>query len=102
MKTKQYIDKYELHKTSKFNHDAFISDLGVEFDSLLLSTNGYNTMSSFTNGIRCIKQKFNAINNKIPNGIPSHIWYVFSRRYIIPKRDKHFPKQYLSDDLLSL
>lgn len=49
MKTKEYVLKYKLNESSKFNHKDFISDITFDFISLLEVGNATKNIKGLNN-----------------------------------------------------
>jgi curved DNA-binding protein CbpA len=90
MKTKEYVDKYNLSKGDKFNHSDFVSDLTIDFISLLEVGKGRENIKGFNNSVNAIKMKFDAINNKTLGDI-SKIWNYFFATTIVKLKEELFP-----------
>jgi len=93
MKTKEYIKKYELDKSDKFNHNEFVSDLTIDFMTLLEVGKATENLKGFENGVRAIKMKFDAINNKTVGCIPDKLWKYFYATVIVKMREELFPTE---------
>lgn len=93
MKTKEYVDKYNLSKGTKFSHNEFVNDLAVDFMTLLEVGNGNTNIKGFNNAVNAIKMKFDAINNKVLGDI-SKIWGFFFATIIIKTKEQLFPEVY--------
>jgi PhoPQ-activated pathogenicity-related protein len=93
MKTKEYIKKYKLNISDKFNHSEFIKDLSVDFLSLLEVGRAQENLKGFENAVRAIRMKFDAINNKTVGFIPEKLWKYFFATVVVKFREKLFPEQ---------
>lgn len=92
MTTKQYILKYELHLSNKFNHSNFCQDLASEFICLLEYNKANDNLKGFDNAVRCIKMKFDAIGNKMNGTMPEKLWSYFFATVIVKLREELCPK----------
>lgn len=94
MKTKEYLDKYNLHKgwNTKIQNE-FISDMTSEFEAQLMLNKAEDNIRGFDNALRCIRMKWDSISNKIPYGIPDKLWNYFFATVIAPLREQMCPKE---------
>ena len=93
MKTKEYVLKYNLSKHDKFNHSEFVSDLTIDFLSLLEIGRANENIKGFNNAVNAIRMKFDAINNKTVGCIPEKLWNYFFATVVVKFREKLFPIQ---------
>lgn len=93
MKTQEYIKKYGLNESNKFDHSAFVQDLANEFISLLEINKANDNLKGFDNAVRCIKMKFGAIENKTLGVFPEKLWGFFFATVIVKLREELCPKQ---------
>lgn len=96
MKTKDYIDKYELDRNDQFDHKSFTADLTNEFFSLLevgKNKEGQLNIKGYENAINCIRRKWDAINNKTVGQLPEKLWSFFFATVIAKMREELFPEQ---------
>lgn len=92
MTTKQYVKKYGLDISNKFNHKDFCQDLTSEFIALLEYNKANDNLKGFDNAVRCIKMKFDAISNKTLGVFPEKLWNYFFATTIAPIREELCPK----------
>lgn len=97
MTTKEYIIKYKLNASNKFNHDEFIEDLLLDLMTLLevgkSPTKGLN-IKGFDNAVNALRQKWNAIHNKtVDGGLPEKLWGYFYATKVVKMKEKLFPEQ---------
>jgi len=93
MKPKEYLEKYDLTKSK--NHNLFLDDLTNELLSLLevgRSLDGELNIKTFENSLRVIRQKWDAISNKIPFGLTEGLWEYFYATKICKIRKELFPE----------
>ena len=90
MKTKEYVKKYKLSESDKFNHADFCKDLEDDFNSLLTVGNTEVDIYSFNRAVNAVKVKFDAINNKTVGCIPITLWNFFYATVITPMKKKRF------------
>ena len=91
MKTKEYVKKYKLNESGKFNHSEFVSDLTIDFLTLLEVGKAQKNIKGFDNAVRAIRMKFDAINNKTVGCIPEKLWKYFFATVIAKIREECFP-----------
>lgn len=92
MTTKEYVKKYELHLSDKFNHSNFCQDLASEFICLLEYNKANDNLKGFDNAVRCIRMKFDAISNKTLGVLPEKLWNYFFATVIVKLREELCPK----------
>lgn len=94
MSTLDYVKKYELSANDKFNHATFANDLRKDFNKLLtndIRKNGRITEARFNGAVMSIKDKLNAINNKVNGKIETDKFFNFFFATVIgPKKDSFF------------
>ncbi len=93
MKTKDYIEKYKLNISDKFNHAEFVQDLASEFIALLEVNKANDNIKGFDNAVRAIRMKFDAINNKTVGELPTKLWNYFFATVIAKLRDEICPTE---------
>ena len=96
MKTKEYLEKYDLHKNDTFDHKEFTSDLTNEFFSLLevgKNKEGQINIKGYENAVQCIRRKWDAVNNKTVGQLPEKLWNYFYATVIAKMREEMFPKE---------
>jgi hypothetical protein len=93
MNAKEYISKYKLSESDKFNHSEFVSDLTLDFLALLEIGKANENLKGFNNAVNAIRMKFDAINNKTVGNIPEKLWNYFFATVIVKFREKLFPVQ---------
>lgn len=96
MKTNEYIDKYKLNETIIFDNQSFVNDLNNDFKIELnkrKDKNNYVPITGFENAAKCIYEKWESINNKIPVKIEDKIWKYFWKVYVADLRDQLFPEE---------
>ena len=92
MKTKEYVKKYKLDESDKFNHSEFVSDLTIDFLTLLEVGKAQENIKGFDNAVRAIRMKFDAVNNKTVGCIPEKLWKYFFATVIAKIREELFPE----------
>ncbi|MCK9429943.1 MAG: DnaJ domain-containing protein [Candidatus Omnitrophica bacterium] len=95
MKPREYIIKYKLdtiHGANNFNHNEFVSDLTIDFMTLLEVGNGMTNYKGFENAVRAVRMKWDGINNKTLGQIPEKLWKYFYATVIIGYKNKLFPE----------
>lgn len=94
MKTKQYIEKYQLNKGwNKIHQNDFLQDLTSELIVLLEYNKAEGNLLRFDNSVKAIKSKWDAISNKTPFGLPDGMWRYFFATTIAKMREQMCPKQ---------
>ena len=93
MKTKEYVIKYQLDKSDKFNHSEFVYDLSIDFMSLLEVGNATESFKGFNNAVNAIRMKFDAINNKTKGCISEKLWSYFFATVIVKMKASLFPTE---------
>lgn len=91
MKTQEYVRKYSLNKSDKFNHNEFVSDLANDLLTLLEVGKGRENIKGFNNAVNAIKMKFDAINNKTLGNIEK-IWGFFFATVVVKLKEELFPE----------
>lgn len=92
MTTKEYVNKYGLHLSDKFNHSEFCQDLASEFICLLEYNKANDNIKGFENAVRCIRMKFDSISNKTLGVLPEKLWNYFFATVIVKLREELCPK----------
>jgi len=97
MTTREYVKKYNLSATNKFDHTEFVEDLLMDFMTLLevgkSPTKGLN-VKGFENTVNALRQKWNGIHNKtVDGGLPEKLWGYLYAAKIAKMRDELFPKE---------
>ncbi len=96
MKTKEYVKKFGLDKSNKFNHTHFIQDLTIDFTTLLetgKTSSGEYKLKGFENTVSAIRSKWDAISNKTVFGLPDKLWNYFFATVIVKTREVLFPTE---------
>lgn len=93
MKPLEYVKKYNLDKGVKFNHNSFIADLAIDFQTLLQIGKGDQNLKGFENAVRAIRMKWDGINNKTLGNLPDKLWNYFYATVIVKLRNELFPSQ---------
>jgi len=92
MTTKDYVKKYNLDISDRFNHTDFCQDLASEFICLLEANKANDNIKGFDNAVRCIRMKFDAISNKTAGVLPEKLWNYFFATVIAKLREELCPK----------
>lgn len=93
MKTQEYVNKYKLNESDKFNHTDFITDLTIDFLSLLEVGKATGNLKGFNNAVNAIRMKFDSVNNKTLGCIPESLWNYFFATVVVKMRENLFPKE---------
>lgn len=94
MKTKEYLDKYNLHKgwNTKIQNE-FISDMTSELEAQLMLNKAEDNIRGFNNALRCLRMKWDSISKKIPYGIPEGLWNYFFATIVASLREQMCPRE---------
>ncbi len=94
MTTNNYVKKYRLNESDKFNHNAFAIDFGNDFMSRLevYKTFGSWNESYFWKLYDEMQNKWNQINKKTAGYLPDKLWYYMRREIFIPMLEEEFPR----------
>ena len=92
MKTHEYVKKYHLDQSDKFNHSLFVEDLTNDFVALLELNKALDNIKGFENALRCIRMKFDAISNKTLGILPEKLWNYFFATVVVKLREELCPK----------
>ena len=94
MKTKEYLDKYNLHKgwNTKIQNE-FISDMTSELEAQLMLNKAEDNIRGFNNALRCLRMKWDSISKKIPYGIPEGLWNYFFATVVASLREQMCPRE---------
>lgn len=88
MTTKEYVKKYSLNISDRFNHSDFCQDLASEFICLLEYNKANDNLKGFDNAVRCIRMKFDAVSNKTLGVLPEKLWNFFFATVIVKLREE--------------
>jgi hypothetical protein len=92
MTTKEYVVKYKLDLSDKFDHSNFVQDLTDEFICLLEYNKANDNLKGFDNALRCIRMKYDAISNKTLGVLPEKLWNYFFATVVVKLREQLCPK----------
>lgn len=92
MTTKEYVTKYKLDLSDRFNHSDFVRDLAGDFIALLEINKATDNIKGFDNALRCIRMKFDAISNKTLGVLPEKLWNYFYATVVVKLREQLCPK----------
>lgn len=88
MTTKEFIKKYKLSESNKFDHTEFVSDMKTELLALLELNKAIDNLKGFDNSVRCINMKWKAIENKTFGVFPEKLWNYFFATVIAPYKNE--------------
>lgn len=92
MKPKDYIRKYRLDEGwYPYAQESFLKDLSEDFSELLERNGANGNLHGFDNAVNEIRAKWDAISNKVRNGLPEGVWRFFYASAVIPERDRICP-----------
>lgn len=92
MKPIHYVKKYELSKDDKFNHKEFVSDLTIDFLSLLEVGKARENIKGYENAVNAIRMKWDGIDKKTRGQLPEKLWGYFYATVIAKMREQLFPE----------
>lgn len=92
MTTKEYVSKYKLDVSDKFNHTLFVQDLANDFIALLEINKANDNLKGFDNAVRCVKMKYDAIVNKTRGVFPEKLWNFFWATVVVKLREELCPR----------
>lgn len=92
MKTLDYVRKYKLNESDKFDHAEFVKDLTSDLLVLLEVNKALDNIKGFDNAVNCIRMKYDAINNKTVGFIPDKLWSFFWATVVVKLREQLCPK----------
>jgi hypothetical protein len=94
MKPNEYVKKYNLENSEYFDHSSLVSDLTIDFQSLIefQKTVGQYSYSHFENIVKQIHQKFNSISlkSKMVQDKWNNLWNFFYASVVVKVRDVDF------------
>lgn len=94
MKPKEFIDKYNLSKGwNKHKQNEFLSDMTSELLALLETYHAESNIKGFDNAVNVIRMKWDAIDKKIPFGIPEKLWDYYFATTIAKIREEMCPEE---------
>jgi hypothetical protein len=99
MKPNEYIKKYKLDTSSRFNHEDFVNDMKIDFMNLFEITFDYSgkaNIAGYENTVRAIRQKWDSINAKTGGAVPDKLWNYFYASFIAKTREELFPHEMAS------
>jgi hypothetical protein len=92
MKPLDYIKKYNLDKGVNFSHNEFISDLTMDFITLLEVGNARGNIKGYNNAVNAIRMKWDGIDKKTAGQLPEKLWKYFFASVIAKLREELFPE----------
>ena len=93
MKPLDYIKKYNLDKGVNFSHNEFISDLTLDFITLLEVGNARGNIKGYNNAVNAIRMKWDGIDKKTLGQLPEKLWNYFFASVIAKLREELFPEE---------
>lgn len=94
MKPKEFIEKYNLNKGwNKYKQNEFLTDMTSELLALLETYHAENNIKGFDNAVNVIRMKWDAIDKKIPFGIPEKLWGYYFATTIAKIREQMCPEE---------
>lgn len=89
MKPKEFIEKYGLSGGWNPKHqNNFLQDLTSELLVMLEYNKAADNIRGFDNALRTIRQKWDGISNKVPNGLPEGMWRYFFATVVVKLREE--------------
>lgn len=94
MKPKDFIEKYNLNRGwNKYKQNEFLTDMTSELLALLETYHAENNIKGFDNAVNVIRMKWDAIDKKIPYGIPEKLWGYYFATTIAKIREQMCPAE---------
>lgn len=93
MKPLDYIKKYNLDNGVNFSHNEFISDLTLDFITLLEVGNARGNIKGYNNAVNAIRMKWDGIDKKTAGQLPEKLWNYFFASVIAKLREELFPEE---------
>jgi len=94
MKPKEFIEKYNLARGwNKYKQNEFLTDMTSELLALLETYHAENNIKGFDNAVNVIRMKWDAIDKKIPYGIPEKLWGYYFATTIAKIREQMCPEE---------
>lgn len=94
MKPKDFIEKYNLNRGwNKYKQNEFLTDMTSELLALLETYHAENNIKGFDNAVNVIRMKWDAIDKKIPYGIPEKLWGYYFATTIAKIREQMCPDE---------
>lgn len=89
MKPKEFIEKYGIQNGWNPKHQTnFLQDFTSELISMLEYNKAADNIKGFDNALRTIRQKWDAISNKIRFGLPEGMWRYFFATVVVKLREE--------------
>ena len=89
MKPKEFIEKYGIQGGWNTKHQTnFLQDFTNELIVMLEYNNAVDNIKGFDNALRVIRQKWDAISNKIRFGLPEGMWRYFFATVVVKLREE--------------
>lgn len=89
MKTKEFIEKYGIQGGWNPKRQAeFLQDFSSELIVMLEYNKAVDNIKGFDNALRTIRQKWDAISNKIRFGLPEGMWQYFFATIVVKLREE--------------
>jgi hypothetical protein len=93
MKPLEYVKKYNLDQGVNFSHNEFISDLTMDFITLLEVGNARSNIKGYNNAVNAIRMKWDGIDKKTAGQLPEKLWNYFFASVIAKLREELFPEE---------
>lgn len=89
MKPKEFIEKYGIQGGWNPKHQTnFLQDFTSELIVMLEYNKAVDNIKGFDNALRTIRQKWDAISNKIRFGLPEGMWRYFFATVVVKLREE--------------
>jgi hypothetical protein len=94
MKTQEYVRKYKLNESDKFDTSEFVADLTNDFIGLIewFKLKSAFQYPHFQECVKQIRQKWDSINNKTAGELPERLWNCFYITVIDESERELFPE----------
>ena len=89
MKPKEFIEKYGIQGGWNPKHQTnFLQDFTSELIVMLEYNKAVDNIKGFDNALKTIRQKWDAISNKIRFGLPEGMWRYFFATVVVKLREE--------------
>ena len=94
MKPKEFIERYGIQGGWNPKHQTnFLQDFTSELIVMLEYNKAVDNIKGFDNALRTIRQKWDAISNKIRFGLPDGMWRYFFATVVVKLREEMCPRE---------
>lgn len=94
MKPKEFIEKYGIQGGWNPKHQTnFLQDFTSELIVMLEYNKAVDNIKGFDNALRTVRQKWDAISNKIRFGLPEGMWRYFFATVVVKLKEEMCPRE---------